>query len=555
MERAMLGRVGICCTLLALALQVCLASVMVKVTPEVEVIKGETIKLPCSYTTSAPDSSIMVQWAIEDSGTRKKIAYKSSEGSGIEDVSGMKGRLTMGSDSSLTISPVTVEDERAFFCQVTANASGLSENKTQVKVFFAPEKPVIKGNDQAIAVSHDTKISSSEVAKCISRNAFPLPGIIWFKDAMPLPEVIDKNNKTYMSRSEVKEASGLHTLTSTLYMQPVKADARSVFHCTVEYKMPNNQTKQESSDKFNLLLLYSAENVFFQLKNQGPVKEGDNVLMKCETDGNPQPEFEFYKEDKPLKGLKGMLELKNVTREHAGTYRCEALDFDALEDVLLSKTLNLSVHYLDPMAVTPKGPLYAAIGDTVEFQCKTKSSDKYTQQWIKDSEVLSTTGVLTLQPVTLANAGVYICVGEVPSVPGLQKQANVSLVVTGAPAIDDPVNGFVDKEGGMVTLKCSAFGHPAPQFTWTPSGKESVTVVGNKVISTVTLEASAAVLKNGVICEASNDYGRDNKTFKVSIKSDPDKASDSNAVNRGRHLTRLSLLLLSLSGLFLVYTP
>lgn len=71
----------------------------------------------------------------EDSGTRKQIAYKSSEGSGIEDVSGMKGRLTMGSDSSLTISPVTVEDDRAFFCQVTAGASGFSENKTQVKVF------------------------------------------------------------------------------------------------------------------------------------------------------------------------------------------------------------------------------------------------------------------------------------------------------------------------------------------------------------------------------------------------------------------------------------
>ncbi len=24
----------------------------------------------------------------------------------------------------------------------------------------------------------------------------------------------------------------------------------------------------------------------------------------------------------------------------------------------------------------------------------------------------------------------------------------------------------------MVTLNCSALGHPAPQFTWTPSGKE-----------------------------------------------------------------------------------
>ncbi|XP_016301300.1 basal cell adhesion molecule-like isoform X2 [Sinocyclocheilus anshuiensis] len=531
MERAMLGRVGICCTLLAVALQVCLASVMVKVTPEVEVIKGETAKLPCSYATSAPASPIVVHWLIEVAGARKQIAYKSSQGFGVDAGTGMTDRLTMGEDLSLTISPVMVEDERTYFCQVTAGPLGFSDNKTQVKVFFAPEKPMITGNNQAITVSHDTS-TSSEVAKCISRNAFPQPRIIWFKDATPLPEVKDQKEKTYMIPSVVKEASGLYTMTSTLFMQPVKDDAKSVFHCTVEYSMPNNQIKQESSDKFSLSLLYSTENVFFKLKKQGPVKEGDDVLMECETDGNPQPEFEFYKEDEVLQGSKGTLKLKSVTRKDAGMYKCEALDFDALDGVELTKTLSLSVHYLDPVAVTPEGPLLAAKGDTVELQCKTKSSDEYTLQWKKDSKVLSQTGVLTLESVTLANAGVYLCVGAVPSVPGLQKQANVTLTITGKPEIDASVNGFVDKEGGMVTLNCSALGYPAPQFTWTPSGKESVTVVGNKVISTVTLEASAAVLKDGVICEAYNKHGRDSKNFKVSIKSDPDKASDSNAANQ-----------------------
>ncbi|KAF4103237.1 basal cell adhesion molecule isoform X2 [Onychostoma macrolepis] len=526
----MLGRFGICCTLLAVALQVCLASVTVKVTPEVEVIKGETVKLPCSYTISAP-ASIVVQWLIEVAGARKQIAFKSPQVIDVDAGTTMTDRLTMEDDLSITISPVMVEDERIYICQVTAGAVGFSEDKTQVKVFFAPEKPTITGNNQAITVSPETS-TSSEVGKCISRNAYPQPRIIWFKDATPLPEVKDQKEKAYMIPSVVKEASGLYTMTSTLFMQPVKADAKSVFHCTVEYSMPNNQIKQESSDKFNLSLLYSTETVFFKLKNQGPVKEGDDVLMECETDGNPQPEFEFYKEDAQLTVLKGTLEVKNVTRKDAGTYKCDALDFDAEEGVELTKTLNLTVHYLDPVAVTPEGPLLPAKGDTVELQCKTKSSDEYTLQWKKDSKVLSQTGVLTLQSVTLADAGVYLCVGAVPSVPGLRKQANVTLTITGAPEIAAPLNGLVDKEGGMVTLNCSALGYPAPQFTWTPSGKESVTVVGNKVISTVTLQASAAVLKDGVICEAYNSHGRDSKNFKVSIKSDPDKSSNPNAANR-----------------------
>ncbi|KAL1259441.1 hypothetical protein QQF64_010018 [Cirrhinus molitorella] len=530
MERTMLGLFGICCTLLALA-QVCLASVIVKVTPEVEVIRGENAKLPCSYTSSGPVSSVVVQWSIETPSGRKQIAYKSPQDSGVDPDPTMAGRLVMEEDLSITISKVNVEDERNYTCQVTAGAVGFSEAQTQVKVYFAPEKPVITGNNQAITVSHDTD-TSSEVAKCISRNAYPQPRIIWFKDATPLPEVKDQKEKTYMIPSVVKEASGLYTMTSTLFMQPVKADAKSVFHCTVEYSMPNNQIKQESSDKFNLSLLYSTENVFFKLKNQGPIKEGDDVLMECETDGNPQPEFEFKKEDKELKGSKGTLKVKNVTRKNAGNYQCEALDFDAAENVELIKTLSLAVHYLDPVSVTPEGPLVTDKGNAVDLQCKTKSSDEYTLQWKKDSKVLSQTGVLTLQSVTLADAGVYLCVGAVPSVPGLQKQANVTLTITGAPEIDAPVNGFVDKEGGMVTLNCSTLGHPAPQFTWTPSGKESVTVVGNKVISTVILEASAAVLKDGVICEAYNKLGRDTKNFKVSVKSDPSKPQDNNAANR-----------------------
>lgn len=111
--------------------------------------------------------------------------------------------------------------------------------------------------------------------------------------------------------------------------------------------------------------------------NQGPIKEGDDVHMICETDGNPQPEISFYQvvrpsmlhynqidlrlpqwimftinthslthqtttEDKKLPASAGKLVLKNVTRNDAGTYKCEAEDFDALVDLV--KTLRFSVH-------------------------------------------------------------------------------------------------------------------------------------------------------------------------------------------------------------------
>lgn len=45
-----------------------------------------------------------------------------------------------------------------------------------------------------------------------------------------------------------------------------------------------------------------------------------------------------------MTGSAGSLILKSVTREDAGTYKCEALDFDAGPEVELTKTLNFNVH-------------------------------------------------------------------------------------------------------------------------------------------------------------------------------------------------------------------
>ncbi|XP_037532086.1 basal cell adhesion molecule isoform X2 [Nematolebias whitei] len=512
------GRTSLLCTLLLWTFQICSAELTVKVTPEVEVMKGETAKLPCTYT-GAQSSSTIVEWYIEEQGGRQRVAFipQGEQGKSDEDTP-LTGRVTIGKDFTLTITSVKPSDELTFYCQVTAGPEGSGEDRTMLKVFFTPENPeLVQPSSQAITAGLTT---SSEIGICTARNGHPQPRIIWFKNNEPLPQVKDKKEKTYMSSSVVKEVSGLFTIKSILFMQPTKADKDAVFHCTVEYSMLGGEIKQKMSNTMKINLNYPSEKATFHVLNSSPVKEGDNVTMKCETDGNPQPsDFEYKKNDKLIIGQEGLLTLKSVKRTDSGEYSCHVTDYENL-DADLRDTLTLTVNYIDPMSVTPNKPQVVMLGDKVEWQCKTKASKQHTVQWIKGSEVLSQDGTLSIDQATFEKAGEYVCVGAVSAVPGLTAQANVNLTVKGKPMIEPPAPGEVMNQGDTVTLKCSAYGFPTPQFVWTPSGnqRESVSMEGNKIVSTVTLQATGDVMENGVTCEASNEFGTDSKKFPVSLK-------------------------------------
>ncbi|XP_035386581.1 basal cell adhesion molecule [Electrophorus electricus] len=498
MERTVPGRGWLVRTLLFLSLEVCLATVKVSVTPQVDVVKGQTARLPCTYTTSEKAPITVVEWYIENASGRQRVAFRSPTDSVQDTNTPLSGRVSMDNDMTLVISNSNPADQRSFICSVIGGAVGTSEAETTLRVFHAPETPTVSGNNQPISISGT---SPSEVGTCTSRNGHPEPRIIWFKDSTPLPEVKDPKENMYMVPRVVKESSGLFSVTSTLYMHLQKGDAKAVFHCTVEYTMPQAQIKQQSSNNFTLTLLYPAENVFFTLLNDSPLKEGDDVQLKCSTDGNPQPQFEITKDGNPLKDDSGLLTLEKVRRENNGTYFCLAMDFDATEE--LSASLVVNIHQ-----------------EAVELQCKPTSSDMFTLQWMKDGKVLSSKGALALSAVTLDDAGVYVCVASVLSVPGLQNKANVTVIISGKPEIDEPMKAEVGKQGDMVTMKCSAQGHPSPQFTWKPSGKESLEIKGNNYISTVMLEATEVILRDGVTCEATNKHGTESRKIQLEVKSD-----------------------------------
>ncbi|KFW04652.1 Cell surface glycoprotein MUC18, partial [Eurypyga helias] len=252
---------------------------------------------------------------------------------------------------------VTVQDARTFVCQVEAGSHGVHENRTQLQVYKVPEAPEIKANQGGISVQ---STGVSEIAQCISKNGFPPPNITWHKNG----EQLEPEEKVVkIPATLTRESSGLYTVSSALLAHVTREDRNSVYH-------------------------YPAQHVKLKvMPSAALVKEGDDVKLVCEADGNPAPVFSFYKRElenswQDLTSLadtnSGVLNLHGVNKSSSGLYRCQTLDLDDMEQ--LEKDVELFVNW-KPRIVAISSPLYVRQDEVVNLTCKAIAFPRPSVQW------------------------------------------------------------------------------------------------------------------------------------------------------------------------------
>lgn len=124
----------------------------------------------------------------------------------------------------------------------------------------------------------------SQIATCSSLNGNPVPNITWYRNGQQLKVPTELNSSEpsgakgdggwgggwwqglvtsscclsltegYMTSRTVREASGLYSLTSTLYLRLYKEDRDARFHCAAQYKLPSGQVGHLDSPAFQLTL-------------------------------------------------------------------------------------------------------------------------------------------------------------------------------------------------------------------------------------------------------------------------------------------------------------
>lgn len=352
---------------------------------------------------------------------------------------------------------------------------------------------------------------------------------MWYRNGQPLAVPLEVNSEGYMTARTVREASGLLSVTSTLYLRLHKPDREASFHCSVHYHLPAGQHGRQDSPSFSLTLHYPTESVLFWLGSQsiaeGWVREGDSVQLLCQGDGSPSPEYTFFRlqdkqEDVLKTSLEGNLTLERVQRNQSGTYGCRVEDYDAPEDADLSKTLDLRVAYLDSLELSTGEELSLSLSNSTTVTCSARGLPTPILHWTKDSAPMGEDPTLSLHSVTFDSAGTYTCEAYMPNIPLLSRTRSFRLLVQGTPELKaketQPKAEGSWTEGEKVTLICYARGYPEPKLTWSQlGGSPTEPAPGGQgwVSSSLTLKVTSALSQDGVSCEASNPLGNTHHVF------------------------------------------
>ncbi|NXB94128.1 MUC18 protein, partial [Vidua chalybeata] len=479
----------------------------------VEVEMGGTARIECNFYIPENASYTYIDWFYVNGRSNKQVRLYHITGSGVvEDDTDYKKRLSLGEDKALSISAVTVQDARTFMCQVGAGSYGVGESSTELSVYRRlPANPDLCSRPSL----------PPQIAKCVSKNSFPAPNITWHKNGEQLHN--QENNVTILS-TVTRESSGLYTVSSTLYAPATREDRHSRYHCAVHYWL-RGQRRHRDSQRVKVNIFYSTKHLKLQVMPSSTlVKEGDNVTLVCEADGNPLPVFSFFKKNmsewQDLTSLaepdSGVLKLHDVDKSNNGTYRCQSLDLDDLSQI--EEDVDLVVNYIEGVRVKMEPSSTLREGDSVMLSCDAHSPVGLKYQWRDEKgRKLGEGNQLFLSNLTFETSNTFSCKVMAPSVPGLEQSKEVFVAVEGKPRIVAISSPLYVRQDEVVNLTCKAIAVPRPTVQWSINGTAHEYMDNQHIASNLTVRVSQDLLQAGAMCRVSNKLGVSEKHIQLVV--------------------------------------
>ncbi|XP_045124424.1 irregular chiasm C-roughest protein-like isoform X1 [Portunus trituberculatus] len=451
-------------------------------------VLGATAVLPCRVLNRRG----LVQWTRDGFGlgTHRKLA-------GFERYS-MIGSDEEG-DFSLRISPVHLEDDAEYQCQVSsATELPLRSQVARLTVFAPPDRPKVTQPPVATA-------GAALTLTCSSSGGRPAPEIQWLDGS---GGVIHKGvNHTQKPMEDGKRMYAHATLTFT----PTRHHHGRTLTCLTH----NPALNTPLDAKVRLNVEYPPE---VQLEfSPEELSEGVEASVTCRVEANPSElTYRWFRGGSEVTGAQGpTLPLGLLSRsDNAVPVACEVTNSVGTS----RKTQSLNVRYA-PLFVTAPSSQSSEPGKVVTLKCRVDANPPPEIIWTRShhSKVVGR-GPELMVSATAASAGLYICSARSPGFAPLE--GRVHLRLRGPPLIKAQAVVAVP-EGEPAVLRCGVVAVPHPvAVTWTREGASVNSENGHSVkeeqradgvVSTLTINKTTTKDFASYNCSVINEYGVDTR--------------------------------------------
>uniref|UniRef100_A0A182QTQ6 Ig-like domain-containing protein n=1 Tax=Anopheles farauti TaxID=69004 RepID=A0A182QTQ6_9DIPT len=412
-------------------------------------IVGSRVTLPCRVV----NKSGQLQWTKDDFGLGTH-----------RNLSGFERYTMVGSDEegdfSLDISPVMLDDDAKYQCQVgpgKGGTPGIRSRFAKLTVLVPPEAPKIVQGD-FLVTTEDREIE----LECVSVGGKPAAEITWIDG---LGNVLSKGIE-YM-KEPLRDARR-YTAKSILKLTPKKEHHNTTFTCQAQ----NTADRTYRSVRLKLEVKYAPKvsiAVIGGALNGGRILEGTEVRLSCRADANPlELTYRWYVGDELSEANHAAeLLISNISRRYHGTtVRCEVRNAVGKSE----ESVTLDISYGPSFRTLPQS-VEADQDATITLGCDVDGNPTPDVLWIHEpsDQVVSSAPNVTLV-VTAATAGRYYCKASVQGFPEVEADATVFL--RGPPIINSPRQQYGAIHDGA-QLECVALSIPRPRLVlWSFNGRE-----------------------------------------------------------------------------------
>ncbi|KAK3853880.1 hypothetical protein Pcinc_039600 [Petrolisthes cinctipes] len=449
-------------------------------------VLGSTAVLPCRVVNRRG----LVQWTRDGFGlgTHRKLE-------------GFTRYSMIGSDEegdfSLRISPVTLEDDAEYQCQVSSDAEmPLRSAVARLTVFVPPNPPTVTHPDLATAGVPLT-------LTCSSSGGRPAPEIQWLDDSGAVLHTGVTHIEELMEDGKKVSAQAALTFTPTRYHHGHTLTCLThnpALNTPLDAKVPLNVEYPPE-----LKLDFSPDELL----------EGVEASVTCRVEANPKElTYRWFRGGSEVAGAQGAtLPLGVLSRsDNAVPIACEVTNSVGTT----RKTQSLNVRYA-PLFVTAPSSQSAEPGQMVTLKCRVDANPQPEVTWSgpNQSKVVGRGPELIVSAST-SSAGLYICSARSPGFSPLE--GRVHLRLRGPPHIKAQAVVAVP-EGEKAVLRCGVVAVPHPvSVTWTREGSTVHTEQGHYVneeqradgvVSTLTINKTTINDFAAYNCSVINEYGVD----------------------------------------------